>query len=170
MVLNSRANLLRNGPQANNITTSSFAATCLEELPELSKDGVDEEAIRAVGGTIYLGERHHRVLAFHELDVVTRWRRDGRLVATTSVRLFADRLASKTASTIKSFFLAATLHPEVVKLAQKELDEVTGGDRLPDFSDLPQLPYISAISKEVLRWRPPTPISKGSLSDFVVVN
>ena len=88
----------------------------------------------------------------------------------TIVRFFADRLASKTASAIKSFFLAATLHSEVVKLAQRELDEVTGGVRLPDFSDLPQLPYISAILKEVLRWRPPTPISKGSLPDFVAVN
>lgn len=38
------------------ITVPSFVATCLEELPELSKDGVDEETIRGVGGTIYLGE------------------------------------------------------------------------------------------------------------------
>ena len=29
---------------------------CLEELPELGKDGVDEEAICSVGGTIYLSE------------------------------------------------------------------------------------------------------------------
>ena len=52
-----------NGPQANGITTPSFAATCFEELPELSKDGVDEEAIRGVSGTIYLGgcqpEKYH---------------------------------------------------------------------------------------------------------------
>ena len=51
-----------------------------------------------------------------------------------------------------------TLHPEVVRLAQRELDEVLAGERLPDFSDKPRLPYISAIIKEVLRWRPPTPI------------
>ena len=30
---------------------------CLEELPELSKHGVDEEVIRSVNGSIYLGER-----------------------------------------------------------------------------------------------------------------
>ena len=64
----------------------------------------------------------------------------------------------KTAAAIKSFFLAATLHPEVVRLAQQELDEVLGGERLPDFSDKPRLPYVSAIVKEVLRWRPPTPV------------
>jgi hypothetical protein len=33
-------------------------ATCLEELPDLTKDGVDEEAIRAVAATIFLGGYH----------------------------------------------------------------------------------------------------------------
>ena len=66
----------------------------------------------------------------------------------------------KTSSAIKSFFLAATLHPEIVRLGQQELDEVLGGDRLPEFSDKPRLPYISAIVKEVLRWRPPTALGK----------
>jgi len=64
----------------------------------------------------------------------------------------------KTASAIKSFFLAATLHPEIVRSAQKELDEILGGGRLPEFSDKPRLPYTSSIVKEVLRWRPPTPL------------
>ena len=76
-----------------------------------------------------------------------------------SYRKFSvDHSIMKTSSTIKSFFLAVTLHPEVVLLAQRELDEVLAGERLPDFSDKPRLPYISAIMKEVLRWRPPTPI------------
>ena len=51
-----------------------------------------------------------------------------------------------------------TMHPEVVRRAQQELDEVLGGERLPDFSDQPQLPYITAVLKEVLRWGPPTPL------------
>ena len=51
-----------------------------------------------------------------------------------------------------------TLYPEVVRLAQRELDEVMGRELLPDFSDKPRLPYISAITKEVLRWGPPTPL------------
>jgi cytochrome P450 len=73
----------------------------------------------------------------------------------------------KTSSSIKTFFLAATLYPEIVRLAQKELDQVIGGDRLPEFSDKPQLPYISAILKEILRWRTPTPFGKLSLVIFV---
>ena len=47
-------------------------------------------------------------------------------------------------------------YPEVVAKAQKELDSVTGGDRLPDFSDRPRLPYINAIIKETMRWQPVT--------------
>ena len=73
-------------------------------------------------------------------------------------KLPTDHSIPKTSSTIKTFFLAATLHPEVVRLAQQELDEVLGGERLPDFSDKPRLPYISAIVKEVLRWRPSSPL------------
>lgn len=43
-------------------------------------------------------------------------------------------------------------HPEVFAKAQKELDTVVGRDRLPNFEDEPQLPYISAIVKEVMRY------------------
>jgi len=108
-------------------------ATCLEELPEFAKDGVDEEVILGMSGTVYLAGEE-----------------------TTS-------------SAIQSFFLAATLHPEIVRSAQRELDEVLGGERLPDFSDKPRLPYISAIVKEVLRWRPPTPVgvSHRLMEDYV---
>ena len=43
-----------------------------------------------------------------------------------------------------------------------------GWDRLPDLSDKPQLPYISAVVKEVLRWGPPTPIGKVFSKGFCV--
>jgi len=48
---------------------------------------------------------------------------------------------------------------KVLKKAQDELDRVVGKDRLPDFSDRNNLPYIDAIVKEVIRWNPPLPIS-----------
>lgn len=53
-------------------------------------------------------------------------------------------------------FLAMVVYPEVLRKAQKELDDVLG-DRLPDFSDRPALPYIEAIVREVLRWQPVVP-------------
>ena len=51
-----------------------------------------------------------------------------------------------------------TLHPQVVKKAQEELDRVVGNDRLPELSDRENLPYVSALLKEVLRWGCPLPI------------
>ena len=47
--------------QAGTLTTPSIVAECLEELPELSGGGIDEEAIRGVSGTVYLGEHHCRM-------------------------------------------------------------------------------------------------------------
>jgi cytochrome P450 len=49
--------------------------------------------------------------------------------------------------------------PEVQRRAQAELDAVIGRDRLPTFSDAPRLPYLSAVIREVLRWRPSLPLS-----------
>ena len=51
------------------------------------------------------------------------------------------------------------LHPHVVRKAQEELDRVVGNERLPELSDQENLPYISALLKEVLRWTCPLPIS-----------
>ncbi|KAI0267865.1 cytochrome P450 [Gloeopeniophorella convolvens] len=62
-----------------------------------------------------------------------------------------------TVSSLATFFLAMTLHPEVQERAQKELDAVTGRSRLPDFGDRSQLPYIDAICREVSRWKPVVP-------------
>ena len=48
--------------------------------------------------------------------------------------------------------------PEVQAKAQRELDEVTGRRRLPNFSDRENLPYIDAIYKEALRCHPTFPL------------
>ena len=44
--------------------------------------------------------------------------------------------------------------PEVQRRAQAEIDTVIGRDRLPTFADSARLPYIRAIIKEIIRWRP----------------
>ena len=47
-----------------------------------------------------------------------------------------------------------TLYPDVQKEAQAEIDKVVGRERMPEFSDAPDLPYIRALVNETLRWRP----------------
>lgn len=42
--------------------------------------------------------------------------------------------------------------------AQLELDRVVGRARLPEFCDLESLPYINAIVKESMRWKPTAPL------------
>lgn len=60
---------------------------------------------------------------------------------------------------MRTFVLAMSLYPEVQKKAQKIVDAAIGGERLPDFSDFGSIPYIDAIISEVLRWKPPLPLS-----------
>jgi len=51
-------------------------------------------------------------------------------------------------------------NPEVQERAQSEIDNFVGFDRLPNFDDLPALPYVGALIREVKRWRPITPLGK----------
>jgi cytochrome P450 len=62
--------------------------------------------------------------------------------------------ADTTASTLCSTVLALVTHPEVLPAAHAELDAVIGANRLPTYADEPALPYIRALCKEALRWRP----------------
>ncbi|KAM5539491.1 hypothetical protein V8D89_006943 [Ganoderma adspersum] len=66
--------------------------------------------------------------------------------------------ADTTISTFQTFFLAMSLHPEVVAKAQAELEAVVGPTRLPDHPDRSDLPYVNAIIKECLRWQNAVPL------------
>ncbi|KAF9479967.1 cytochrome P450 [Pholiota conissans] len=57
-----------------------------------------------------------------------------------------------------TFLYLMTIHPEIQKKAQAEIDRVTGGSRLPDFEDRSSLPYIEAMYRELMRWMPPVPL------------
>ena len=65
-----------------------------------------------------------------------------------------------------SFFLAMALHPDIMRKAQHELDDVTGRDRLPTFDDRPRLPFIDAICREVSRWNPVIPLGAPTCEYF----
>jgi cytochrome P450 len=46
------------------------------------------------------------------------------------------------------------LYPDIIRKAQRELDAVTGRERLPTFEDRSRLSFVDAVCKEALRWRP----------------
>lgn len=72
-------------------------------------------------------------------------------------------------SAIASCVLGLVTHPEVLKKAQAEVDAVIGLGRLPDFNDFDSLPYITAVTKETLRWRDVAPIGEFILHRVQVV-
>ncbi len=66
---------------------------------------------------------------------------------------------SDTTSVAMSWWTLAMLaYPETQARAHAELDDVVGRSRMPTFADYPHLPYIRAMVKELLRWRPVGPL------------
>ena len=61
-----------------------------------------------------------------------------------------------TSAAMMSFMLAIVRHPTWFEKLQREVDHICGDRRLPYLDDIPQLPTIRAVVKEVLRWRPVT--------------
>ncbi|KAE8312640.1 cytochrome P450 [Aspergillus transmontanensis] len=61
---------------------------------------------------------------------------------------------------MNTWTMACLAYPAVMQQAREELDRVCGSDarRLPNLDDLPRLPYMCAVVKEVLRWRPIVPL------------
>jgi cytochrome P450 len=53
------------------------------------------------------------------------------------------------------FLYLIAKNPHVQKKAQEEIDRVVCSGRLPDVNDRPDLPYIEAIYRELLRYEPP---------------
>ncbi|KAI0088578.1 cytochrome P450 [Irpex rosettiformis] len=72
--------------------------------------------------------------------------------------------ADTTAVTLINFVLAMLHYPGAMRKAQAELDAVVGQGRPPTFDDMPNLPYIRAMVKETLRWRPIAPLAALHLS------
>ncbi|VDB83459.1 unnamed protein product [Peniophora sp. CBMAI 1063] len=64
-----------------------------------------------------------------------------------------------TYSTMSWWSLAMLAYPECQRRAQVELDLIVGRARVPTFADMPQLCYIQAMVKEILRWQPMLPIA-----------
>ncbi|KAF7364917.1 O-methylsterigmatocystin oxidoreductase [Mycena venus] len=66
--------------------------------------------------------------------------------------------ADTTVSALGSFILAMAVNPSIQKKAQVEIDAVVGSHRLPEFEDRPSMPFIEALYREVMRWKPVLPL------------
>ncbi|KAG8690452.1 hypothetical protein FRC11_011490 [Ceratobasidium sp. 423] len=104
---------------------------------------------------------------------------DQDLIKWTAAALFVGG-SDTTVAVINTFLLMMATNPEIQKLAQEEIANVLGGKdhssqdqtsivtegesanasaiplpaRLPGFGDRPQLPYLEAVFKEVMRFNP----------------
>ncbi|XP_054796740.1 licodione synthase-like [Prosopis cineraria] len=65
-------------------------------------------------------------------------------------------------------------HPDLLKKARQEIDDVVGNQRLVEESDGPKLPFIQAVIKETFRLHPPVPLvvrrctSESKIEDYVI--
>ncbi|THH19224.1 hypothetical protein EUX98_g8816 [Antrodiella citrinella] len=65
--------------------------------------------------------------------------------------------ADTTTASSEAFLLAMAMFPDAQKKAQAELDRVVGPNRLPEFEDIENMPYIRATVMETSRWLPVVP-------------
>lgn len=63
------------------------------------------------------------------------------------------------AAPMQSFCLAMCHYPQYQPILHEEIDRVLG-DRMPKFSDMPDMPVLRSFIRETLRWRPPVPTGK----------
>ncbi|KAF8064423.1 cytochrome P450 [Lyophyllum atratum] len=66
--------------------------------------------------------------------------------------------ADTTWSNLSFFIFAMLSNPEAQTRAQKEIDEVVGSRRLPDFGDRSLLPYVECVLQESMRWNSSSPL------------
>jgi cytochrome P450 len=62
--------------------------------------------------------------------------------------------ADTTAAQLLTLVMAFAKNPRVQKRAQEEISKVCGVERSPLWSDFNEFPYVNAIVKEGMRWRP----------------
>jgi cytochrome P450 len=86
------------------------------------------------------------------------------LIKYTANALYAGG-ADTSVAALNYFILAMSLHPKVQIKAREEIDRVVGTGRLPGFQDRDSLPYIEAVVKETLRWRPLAPLGLPHTTD-----
>ncbi|CAE6506514.1 unnamed protein product [Rhizoctonia solani] len=96
-------------------------------------------------------------LASQEKEILDLAEEEDRIRWTTGTMFSAG--SDTSVAVLLVFVLAMTLHPEEQRKAQLELDSVLAENRLPELTDMPDLPYVNRLIKEVLRWRTVAPLA-----------
>ena len=138
---------------------TSFVSKLLEDgcTPE------KEDVAKWVALSLYSGE-YLCLLVCRHIHCVCRRSRHGDIILNLSrVQSRNSHYQLQTVASMETFFLAMCTHPLAQQAAQAELDRVIGHDRLPTISDRAQLPYIEALTKELLRWSPIAPLGELSM-------
>ncbi|KAJ6504457.1 cytochrome P450 [Mycena vulgaris] len=131
---------------------------------ELSRSMVDKpfaEAKRNIASsTTAMGNAPHSFTAsaLRTLDDCENKAYQEKVIKSTAGSMYTAG-TDTTVSALGTFILAMLCNPEAQRKAQEEIDSVVQAGHLPDFDDEASLPYVSAVVKEVLRWRPVTPIA-----------
>ncbi|OBZ68830.1 O-methylsterigmatocystin oxidoreductase [Grifola frondosa] len=79
------------------------------------------------------------------------------IIKYTSTQVYSGG-ADTTVSSLLTFFSTMVRYPDVQRKAQVEIDCITGGDRLPLYSDRINLPYMNAVLTEMIRLYLPIPV------------
>ncbi|KAB5588348.1 O-methylsterigmatocystin oxidoreductase [Ceratobasidium theobromae] len=96
-------------------------------------------------------------LANKDIDLASLLKEEDHIRWTTGTMFSAG--SDTSVAVLMVFVLAMTMHPEVQAKAQREIDAVLGGNRLPGMEDKISLPFTQCLIKEVLRWRQIVPLA-----------
>ncbi len=146
-----------------------MATAMVKEAEEEGTFSPQDAAIaRSVTAAMHLGMASSPPRDFIELTYCTRDPPGGADTVSVSVWYhvkYPTAQASltnplQTLATMRVFFLAMAVTPEVQKRAHAELDAVIGPlDRLPCLRDRESLPYVEALVMECHRWNPILPLA-----------
>ncbi|KAJ6269700.1 cytochrome P450 [Bipolaris maydis] len=90
------------------------------------------------------------------LDTRSKWGFKSDTEGAYAVGMHGIAGALTIAAPMQTFCLAMVHYPQYLPMLHEELDRVCG-DRPPRAEDRPNLPFLRAIIRECLRWRPPVP-------------
>lgn len=121
---------------------------------------LDDATVRGVTASVHMGEASSSILCRFNNDrrPSISCIRNSEHTTIFNIQQRANHLFQATAATY-TFFYAMVKYPEVQRRGQQEIENLLRSTRLPTYEDRSSLPYIEAVYREVLRWRPPLPIT-----------